>query len=323
MASIKDILNYYRTYWISALISILATSIFEILDLFISYSLGQILNCLSNRPLDSFIQSFVKSTSVVLHVSNAKDLSFEILLGIIFFVSVVRSPVQPWASNWFHWAIPLQARCDQEEKVIEKILTLLLKFYDEHNPGRIAGRVARGITSHTWSYPEIAGQIIPKLFKIIAVFYFIFLVEKIIAFIFLITFIIILWFSFRNLKTLIHREQILDRYIENTESRTSEIITNIKTVKAFATEAIELNRQSQRFRREKQVILYRIHKGYVKLAAWQRTVVQCCLFAILSLTLLFTIQGHISLGHFIMTFTISSIAYSELEPLSRHCSVKE
>ena len=43
---------------------------------------------------------------------------------------------------------------------------------------------------------------------------------------------------------------MLDRYIENTESRTSEIISNIKTVKSFATEGQELKRQSQRLQRE-------------------------------------------------------------------------
>jgi len=42
------------------------------------------------------------------------------------------------------------------------------------------------------------------------------------------------------------QERRLDKYMENTQSRNSEIVTNIKTVKAFATEALELKRQRQR-----------------------------------------------------------------------------
>jgi len=46
------------------------------------------------------------------------------------------------------------------------------------------------------------------------------------------------------------QERRLDKYMENTQSRTSNIVTNIKTVKAFATESAELNRQRQRLERE-------------------------------------------------------------------------
>jgi ATP-binding cassette subfamily B protein len=39
-------------------------------------------------------------------------------------------------------------------------------------------------------------------------------------------------------------------------------------------------------------------------------------FGILVLALLATLQGHISIGHFITTLTVSSMAYSEMEPIS-------
>lgn len=112
------------------------------------------------------------------------------------------------------------------------------------------------------------------------------------------------------------QEERLDRYMEDTESRTSEIITNIKTVKAFATEGLELQRQRQRLDRELKVVLYRIHLGYVKLATWQRTIIQLCVFVVLGLTLRATVLGQISLGHFVTTLTISSMAYAELEPIT-------
>ena len=316
MATYKDIVRYYRQYWGISLLSIAAASLFEIIDLVVPYAIGQILNVLSRHPLDAPLQVLITQISAITRLPLGRSLSLWTLLGMIFLVTVVRAPIQPWIGSWFHWAIPLRAKRDRTRQVLEKILTLPLDFYDENNPGRIAGRVARGITNHTWTYPEIAGQFIPKLMRVLGIFIVIGLIEWPIAIIFLISFIVIFTFSLWDLRLLIKREEILDRYIENTESRTSEIITNIKTVKAFATEAAELERQQQRLDREMQVVLFRIHKGYVKLATWQRTIVQGCVFGVLTLTLMATVRGNISLGHFVTTLTISSMAYAEIEPLS-------
>lgn len=316
MASFRDVLGYYRRYWPEATFSIAASSVFEIIDLVVPYAIGQILNALSGQPLDGGLQNLVNWVANFTNLPIDRSLTLGVLLGVIFVVTVVRSPIQPWIGSWFHWEIALRSRRDHTKQVLQKILTLPLEFYDENNPGRIAGRVSRGLANHTWSYPEIAGQLIPKLFRILGIFVLIWLIEWRIAIAFLISFVIILSFTFRHLKKLIEREQILDRYQENTESRTSEIVTNIKTVKAFATEPAELKRQAQRLDREFRVVIDRIHRGYVYLGTWQRTIVQTCVFAILAVTLVATAQGRISLGHFVTTLTISSMAYSELEPIS-------
>jgi ATP-binding cassette, subfamily B, bacterial len=316
MAKIQDILNYFRAYRGAAIFSIMGSSLFEIIDLAVPYTIGQVINVLSDQPSDRLIQNLVSTASTVTGRPEDKPLALGVLLGIIFLVSVVRAPIQPWIGAWFHWEIALRARRDGAQKALAKILTLPLEFYDENNPGRIAGRVARGLANLTWTYPEIAGQMIPKLCRILAIFVMILLVDWRIAIFFLISFLFILNFSFRNLKRLTDKEQILDNYQENTESRTSEIITNIKTVKAFASEASELKRQSDRLERELKVVLYDIHLGYVRLGTKQRTCVQICVFSVLALTLIGTVQGQISLGHFITTLTVSSMAYSELEPIS-------
>ncbi len=316
MANFRDILNYFRPYWGLSIFSIAATSVYEIIDLFVPYAIGQILNVLSNQPLDKPLTAAIATVANAINYPVNQLLSLGVLLGLIFLVTVVRAPTQPWLANWFHWDIALRARRDQHQKAIEKILTLPLEFYDENNPGRIAGRVARGVANHTWTYPEIAGQMIPKLFRVLGIFVFIWFVEWRIAILYLISFVVILGFTLRKLKRLVWHDNRLDKYSEGTESRTSEIISNIKTVKAFATEAKELERQKVRLERELSVVDYRIHKGYVKLNTWQRTVIQFCVFTILGLTLVETVAGRISLGHFIMTLTLSSMAYAELEPIS-------
>ncbi|MGM3306242.1 ABC transporter ATP-binding protein [Anabaena sp. WFMT] len=316
MAKFRDILNYFRPYWKLSIFSITASSIYEIIDLLVPYAIGQILNVLSNQPLDKPIQGAITSFSNITNYPVNQTLSLTVLLGIIFIVTVVRAPTQPWLTSWFHWDIALRSRRDKTQTAIGKILTLPLEFYDENNPGRISGRIARGLANHTWGYPEIAGQFIPKLLRVVGIFIFIAFIEWRIAILFLISFVLILGFSLKQLQRLIWYETNLDKYMENTESRTSEIVTNIKTVKAFATESQELERQRQRLYRELKVVDYRLHKGYVKLATWQKTVIQFCVFMILGLTLVATVNGKISLGHFIMTLTLSSMAYSELEPIS-------
>ncbi|MGB8698179.1 MAG: ABC transporter ATP-binding protein [Thermosynechococcaceae cyanobacterium] len=316
MSSYRDIIRYFHRYWGIAAFSIGMASLLEILDLLVPYAIGQLLNVLSKQPLDAALLNAIGAIAHSVGHPVTPGLSLAVLLALIFAVSVLRAPIQPWVTSWFHWAIPLWARRDHAEQVLAKILTLPLSFYDENNPGRIAGRVARGLTNYTWSYPEIAGQFIPKLMRVFGIFVVIWMLEPRIAIAFLLSFLVILGFSLKGLGNLIQREAMLDRYMENTESRTSEIITNIKTVKAFAAENRELKRQQQRLDRELTVVLNRIHRGYVRLATAQRTVVQSCVFGILAMTLWSTWQGRLSLGHFVTLFTVSSMAYAELEPLS-------
>ncbi|MBD2295260.1 ABC transporter ATP-binding protein [Anabaena sphaerica FACHB-251] len=316
MANFRDIVNYFRPYWKLSIFSITASSLYEIIDLVVPYAIGQILNVLSNQPLDKPVQGVIVTFSNITNYPVNQTLSLLVLLGLIFLVTVVRAPTQPWLTTWFHWDIALRARRDKSQTAIEKILTLPLEFYDENNPGRIAGRVARGIFNHTWGYPEIAGQFIPKLMRVVGIFVFIAFIEWRISLLFLISFILILSFSLKQLQKLVRCEIMIDKHMENTESRTSEIVTNIKTVKAYATEYRELERQKQRLERELNVVDYRLHKGYIKLFTWQKTVIQFCVFMILGLTLVATVNGKISLGHFVMTLTLSSMAYSELEPIS-------
>jgi len=280
MASLQHVIRYYSRYRLAAFFSIAASSLFQVVDLAVPYCIGQILNVLSDQPLDTVSQSLVAGVADLTNRPMGDGLTLAVFLAIIFLVTVVRAPIQPWLGDWFHWDIALRTRRDHSQAVVSKLLTLPLGFYDENNPGRIAGRVARGLSNHTWTYPEIAGQLIPKLMRIVGIFLIIWWIDWRIALAFLVSFFVILGFSLKDLVRLIKKERVLDRYIENTESRTSEIISNIKTVKSFATEGQELKRQSQRLQREFLMIDKIIHKGYILLSTWQQLVIQSCVFAI-------------------------------------------
>ncbi|WP_333177835.1 ABC transporter ATP-binding protein [Microcoleus sp. S13_B4] len=316
MASFQDIFQYYSRYWKIAVYSIGASSVLALADLLVPYAIGQILNVLSGQPTDTVTQKLITAIASVTQHSPNQILSLSVLLGIIFLVTVAKAPVQPWVGNWFHWAIPLRARRDQMRSAIGKILTLPLEFYDENNAGRIASRIAKGIANHTWTYPEIAGEFIPEVVRLIGIFAVIWLIEWRIGLLILVSFLFILSFTLKGLQQVTAREEILDEYIEDTESRNSEIITNIKTVKAFATESDELKRQTTRLDRELKVVINRIHKGYVTLGTYQQTIVQLCLFSVLGFSLAATVAGKISLGYFVTVYTLASMAYSQLRPIS-------
>jgi ATP-binding cassette, subfamily B, bacterial len=316
MAKIRHILKYYDRYRPLVIFSVAAASIFEIVDLVVPYATGQILNVLSGQPLDSPIVSAIAIVANLTKLPQNRLLSVGVLMGLIFLVTVARAPIQIWTTWWFHWDIALRTRRDNFKETIAKILTLPLEFYDENNPGRIAGKIARGLENHTWTYPEMAGQLVPKLFRVLGIFVVILLIEWRIAILFFISFVVILGFTLKDLSKLMQQEKRLDKYMENTQSRNSEIITNIKTVKAFGAEPLEFKRQKQRLDREFKVVVYRIHLGYIKLGTIRTTIIQFCVFSILGLTLAATLKGVISLGHFITILTVSSMAYSELEPIS-------
>ena len=298
-----------------AIWSITGSSLFEIIDLTVPYAVGQILNVLSGRSPDREINSLIVATATLFGQPVNQTSSLIILSGLIFVVTVLRAPIQVWIANNFHWEIALKTRRDQTQKAIAKILTLPIEFYDENNAGRIAGRVARGLANHMWSYPEIAGQLIPKVIRILGIFVIIYAIAWWISAFFLVSFILVLLGSLKKLKGLVKTEENLDIYQENTESRTSEIITNIKTVKAFANEAKEYKRQSDRLEREAKVSLWGIHIGYVKLGMIRDTVLEACQFVVFGAALFATFGGKMSIGHFITISTLASMAYSEIKPI--------
>jgi ATP-binding cassette, subfamily B, bacterial len=318
--TLRRLRQYFSPYWPIAIASIAAHSLFEIVDLLVPYATGQILNVLSGQPLDGLAHQMIARIGQLFNQppdqAPSQALALGTLMGVIFVIAVVRSPIQPWISTWFYWGIPLKARSDRHGDAIAKILTLPLEFYDTHNPGRIASRIARGLENHTWTYPEIMGQLIPKLLRVTGIFSIMLVIDWRVAVPFALSFIVALGLSLTKLREIIRHEKQIDQYRENTDSFTSELITNIKTVKAFATEQREYERQRQRLAREAFTFVHRVHFGYTVLTSQLRGIIQGSSFSILMITVWAAATGQISLGHFVTLMTIANMGYAELEPIS-------
>jgi len=315
MQKFLTILGYYQRYWRITLFSAAMMSLFEVIDLFVPYATGQILNLISQQSVDAKLQQVINAIAAALGQPVTQQTSLMVLVALIGLVTVGRAPIQPWLGGWFSWDTAFRARRHHAEEALKKILTLPLEYYDENNPGRIAAKVAKGLSNFTWTYPGVTEQLIPKVMRVVGIFVVISLVDWRVATLVLVSVAGILIHSFLGLKELSVREEKLDSYIENTDSRSSEIISNIKTVKAFGNELTELHRQTQRLNREFKVLDYRIHKGYTMLSTYQRTIVQSCMFVVLICTLWLTVSGSISIGHFITVITVASMAYAEVDPI--------
>ncbi|WP_218080030.1 ABC transporter ATP-binding protein [Anthocerotibacter panamensis] len=315
MSALKDILYYFRPYFRITVLSIAIVSVLEVLELTIPYATGQIVNVLAGGSTDPFVGGLTTWVSALTGQPVGRNLMLMVLLGVVACTTVLVAPIQPWVGEWFSWDTAFRARRDHFEKAHRKILTLPLEYFDQNNSGRLAGRIARGIANHTWTFPDIAQNLLPKGFRILGVFVLMLWIDLGVALFFGLSFLLITTYNVFQLKGLIAVEERLDRYAENTESRTSELITNIKTVRAFVTEEEELARQCQRHEREFTILDYKVHQGYVRLTTVRRSFVQCCVFGILCYTLWQVVGERISIGHFITLLTITSIAYAEVTPI--------
>ena len=99
MANFRDFLNYFRPYWLLSIFSIAAASIYEMIDLFVPYAIGQILNVVSAQPLDKPLQGVINTISNLTNNSVNQTLELGVVLGLIFIVTVLRAPTQPWLTN--------------------------------------------------------------------------------------------------------------------------------------------------------------------------------------------------------------------------------
>lgn len=313
MKLLHSLLGPYKPYKKVAIFSVLSSSFLEMVDLGVPYLFGQMINLLSKQSVDPVTQWYMGAVGGLLPQGAH---GIWALVALVLGVAILRGPVGPWLGPWFYWAIAFRVRNDNSQRAIAKVLGLPLEFFDEHNPGRIASRIAKGLSNETWTYPDLTGTVIPKTLRLVSTLVILALLEPRLAGFALLSFAVTYGHYMHKLKRLVKSDQALEDHIETTDSRTSEIITNIKTIKAFATEEWELKRQLQRLKREYKVFYHRIHKGYVKLDMTRSTLTQLSVFAVFVYTLLQVIQGAMSLGHFVTIHSIVAMAFGDLVPLA-------
>ncbi|MDX2097643.1 MAG: ABC transporter ATP-binding protein, partial [Leptolyngbyaceae cyanobacterium bins.59] len=75
MAKFTDVLKYYRHYWRITLFSVVMVSLFELIDLFTPYAIGQLLNVLSGQSLDWPLQRLNAIVSQQFSIPNNRELA--------------------------------------------------------------------------------------------------------------------------------------------------------------------------------------------------------------------------------------------------------
>lgn len=308
---VRDILDYYKGHYGQAIYSIFASVILDSLDLFMFYAMGQLIQGISLGSLDPIFQSL----PTLFGFPGTFENSMGALLIMVFITQVAFDPVYQWLTWWHHWGIALEARRKNTRIAIKKVLELPLSYFEKHNPGRITSRIVRGIDNHMFLYPDAAGLAVPKSIRIFAIFIVISCINLPIGLFGFITFALVLGYCTRSLVRLVQQETLMDKHFETTQGRLSEIVTNIKTVKSYAKEFEEFNAQGKRVDRSFKYIIYRIHKSYCVIASVRKTFIRSCSFSILLYALWLVFQKSLDLSDFIVVATLTSFAYSELEPL--------
>jgi len=116
MASFRDLIKYYEDYKITVIFSIGIAGLFEIIDLTVPYLIGQILNIISSQKVDNFTNNLIEKTAFLFpYLKDFTTLSLTILVMLIFIITVVRAPIQPWIASWFHWEVALKSRKENRQ----------------------------------------------------------------------------------------------------------------------------------------------------------------------------------------------------------------
>ena len=121
---------------------------------------------------------------------------------------------------------------------LRKILTLPLEFYDENNPGRIAARVAKGLSNYTWTYPSVTEQLIPKTVRVVGIFVVIGLIDWRIAGVVFVSVAAILLHSLLGLKDLSVREESSISTLRIPTAAIQRLSPTSKPLKPLATNSL-------------------------------------------------------------------------------------
>ncbi len=95
-------------------------SFFEVIDLFVPYATGQILNLISQQTVDARLQQVIDQIAKTLGQPVTQQFSLLVLVGLIALVTVGRVPIQPWLGGWFGWDTAFRARRDHAEMALKK-----------------------------------------------------------------------------------------------------------------------------------------------------------------------------------------------------------
>ena len=87
-AHFLDLIYYFQKYRTIAFFSILGMSIFEVLDLFVPYGIGQLLNLLSGHPIDSPLQTVISTIAKVINQPITQVFSLSVIAGLIGLLSI-------------------------------------------------------------------------------------------------------------------------------------------------------------------------------------------------------------------------------------------
>ena len=211
-----------------------------------------------------------------------------------------------YASKWWH-----KIGNTVTEKVFNHLTNLSNSFYEKTSTGRLIEKLGKGISDIQDILGSIISSLVPQILYIIIAIFFLFSINLIFGAIVMIgipLFIIISVIFYKVLNSF--QDKTRDAAEKATVVKV-ETISNIKTVKSFATE----DRHSEQLRKylgeELSATISRNKKRF-QMSALRFSVSDISQVSILAIGAYFTATGKITIGTLVMAWTYATRSYQPL-----------
>ena len=239
---------------------------------------------------------------------NSSSLTKYIILFIILTFSrdLVAMFTDFYSSKWWH-----KIGNTITEKVFNHLTDLSNSFYEKTSTGRIIERLGKGIADIQDILGSIISTLIPQVIYIIIAMFFLFSINPVFGLIVIVGMPLFVFISVVFYKIL---NSFQDRTIDAAEKASAvkiETISNIKTVKSFATEDRHSKQLRQYLNNEINATVSRNRKRF-QMNALRFGVSDISQILILSIGIYLTATGKMTMGTLVMAWLYVTRAYLPL-----------
>lgn len=236
-------------------------------------------------------------------------------LGLFALVHFSRDAIELfedfYSSKWWH-----KIGNTVTEKVFNHLTTLSNSFYEKTSTGRLIERLGKGVSDIKDILGSIISGLLPQVLYILIAMFFLFSINLIFGFIVMVGIPLFIFISIRFYKILNVYQDKTRNAAEKASVVKVETISNIKTVKSFATEDRH-SKQLKKYLNDELLATVARNKKRFQMGSFRFSVSGISQFLILSFGAYWTATGKITIGTLVMAWTYAQRSYQPLWWLTR------
>ncbi|MBD2102895.1 ABC transporter ATP-binding protein [Leptolyngbya sp. FACHB-261] len=313
MSSARKVLAFVLPYWRPTLLVSIAGLFFSFVNLLRPYLVGLFANLLTQSgSLPPILQGLAPSLRALgLPERNAAIA----VVCLVFFGVNLLAPLEDIFVHLPKRLVALRIANRLHRQAYQRVLSLPLSYFETNNSGLLVSRLERAISKLQLLYVSVVhGGIMVFSTLTVATFLF-FSIDPALGWVFASTIsicVVIICTMFSHLQPYVDLgERILDR----TMSRLSEIVLNIKTVKAFVQEAREYRRGLRWLNRFERFMARKTYGRFFVADTAMWLLLNLSFSAIVGLSAYLAATNKIDVGGMITAITIAQIARADVSGL--------